>query len=74
MEDLLKRAWIMLETAVWAASGKSMIILVDLSGQSMGYFSEAVTREDSGLMRPEAKDFFQRPGCLESVRRQSHSG
>ena len=38
MHQLLQRAWIMLEIAVRAASDKSMVILVDLSGQTKDYF------------------------------------
>ena len=42
MHQVLQRAWIMLEIAVRAASDKSMVILVDLSGQTKDYFSKAM--------------------------------
>ena len=49
MHQLLQRAWIMLEIAVRAASDKSMVILVDLSGQTKDYFSNAMMITDKSV-------------------------
>ena len=58
MHQVLQRAWIMLEIAVRAASDKSMVILVDLSGQTKDYFSKAMMITDGGRTRPKKQDFF----------------
>ena len=58
MDALLQRAWIVLEIALRAASDKLMVILVDLSGQAVEYFSKAVIKKVGGLTRPETRDFF----------------
>jgi tetratricopeptide (TPR) repeat protein len=58
MKTLLQRAWILLELSVRAASDKSMIILVDLSGQAKDYFSNALKSEEGGLTRPKRDDYF----------------
>ena len=58
MHQVLQRAWIMLEIAVRAASDKSMVILVDLSGQTKDYFSNAMMITDGGRTRPKKQDFF----------------
>jgi hypothetical protein len=73
MHQLLQRAWIMLEIAVRAASDKSMVILVDLSGQTKDYFLSG--HDDHGRRPHAAREtrLLQQTDSLFEVGRGNHS-